>query len=222
MTGVPTVTATDGLYADKVVVTWNEIPGPTKATDVTYKVYRAESQTGTYTEVGAVEEAQDDDTNSTVTFDDSLSNVPDYETKTFWYKVRACVPTTTDCGCDTVTGCCGYSAPDSGYVSATPGAPTDVTATGPDCTGPSPATTGGVTITWAAAVRATSYKVYRAESAKGPWTIIGTTNTDLTYTDTNVTAGKTYLYKVQGCNDAGCGPLSDPVSGGSVATECGR
>ncbi|HRS14590.1 MAG TPA: hypothetical protein P5259_06350 [Candidatus Bipolaricaulis sp.] len=227
MTGVPTVTATDGLHADKVVVTWNEIPGPTKATDVTYEVYRAESQTGTYTKVGAVEEAQDDDTNSTVTFNDATflpagtHPVTDYETKTFWYKVRACVPTTKDCGCDTATGCCGYSAPDSGYVSATPGAPTNVTATGPTCTDTPPATTEGVTITWAAAVRATSYNVYRAESPTGPWTIIpDETNTDLTCTDTNVTAGKTYWYKVQGCNAAGCGPLSSPDPGGSVATAC--
>ncbi len=204
VTGVPTVSATDGLHATKIVLTWNEVPGPTKTTKVTYEVYRAESPTGAYTKIGTKDEAQDDDTDTTVTFDDTtVTSVANYWEKTFWYRVKACAPEspTTECGCG------GLSAPESGYVRRTPDAPTNVSAT--DGT-----YNDKVVITWTAAERATGYEVYRSESEGGTYVKIGgTTDPTVSYDDTTAVAGKTYWYKVSACNAYGCGPMSTADSG---------
>ncbi|MBC7317067.1 MAG: hypothetical protein H5T70_11655, partial [Chloroflexi bacterium] len=146
VTGVPTVSATDGLHATKIVLTWNEIKGATS-----YEVWRAESLGGTYTKVGDVPEAEGDDTNTTVTFEDTtVTAVANYWEKTFYYRVKAC-------GEAPACGCGGFSAAESGYVRRTPDAPADVSAT-------DGAHTDKVVITWTAAARATRYEVYRAPS----------------------------------------------------------
>jgi fibronectin type 3 domain-containing protein len=209
VTGVPTVSATNGLHATKIVVTWNEIKGAT-----TYEVWRAESFGGPYIWVGEVvneAEEEEDDEDTTVTFEDDTfldgdHAVANYWEKTFYYRVKACGEEETACGCG------GFSAPASGYVRRTPDAPTNVEATDGD---PS----DKVVITWDAAARATSYEVYRATSQTGTYTkirsIIAPTDStfQVTYNDTTATPGITYWYKVSACNDYGCGPMSAPDSG---------
>jgi fibronectin type 3 domain-containing protein len=57
--------------------------------------------------------------------------------------------------------------------------------------------TTGVTLTWAAIPDATSYGVYRQDSTNGPWTILVEGLTEITYTDTSITPGKTATYAVK-------------------------
>ncbi len=195
VTGVPTVSATDGVHATKIVLTWNEIKGAT-----TYEVWRAGSFGGPYTKVGDKAEAADDDTNTTVTFEDTtVTTVPDYWEKTFYYRVKAYG--------EGACGCGGLSAPESGYVRRTPDAPTNVSAT-------DGVHADKVVITWDAAARADRYEVYRATTQTGAYTKIGeTTDPTVTFDDATATAGTTYWYKVSACNTYGCGPMSTANSG---------
>ena len=57
----------------------------------------------------------------------------------------------------------------------------------------------GIKLTWSAVDGATSYRVYRADSATGEKTLVKTVGT-LYGTDTTVTAGKTYYYFVAAYN----------------------
>lgn len=58
------------------------------------------------------------------------------------------------------------------------------------------ASTGKNKVTWKAITGATSYKVYRATSKTGTYSLVKTT-TGTSYTDTKATAAKTYYYKVK-------------------------
>ena len=59
---------------------------------------------------------------------------------------------------------------------------------------------------------ATSYNVYRATSASGPFTQIATGLTSTNYQDTTVTNGTTYYYKVTAVNSIGEGAFSNVAS----------
>lgn len=79
---------------------------------------------------------------------------------------------------------------------------------------PAPTATAGdakVTLNWAAVTDAASYEVSRATSATGSFTALASGLTALTFTDTGLTNGSTYFYKVGARNTAGV-TLSDPVS----------
>jgi len=66
-----------------------------------------------------------------------------------------------------------------------------------------PSSDGGATIT--------NYSVFRATSSGGE-TFLANTGGALTYTDTAVSNGTTYFYKVAAINSAGTGALSNEVS----------
>jgi fibronectin type 3 domain-containing protein len=90
-------------------------------------------------------------------------------------------------------------------AASAPATPTGVTAT---------AGTGQVALSWTASSGATSYNVYRSTTAGGEGTTAYTTGvTTTTYTDTGVTAGTTYYYKVAAVNSAGTSAQSTEVSG---------
>ena len=57
------------------------------------------------------------------------------------------------------------------------------------------ASSGKIKVTWDAVPGATSYKVYRATSKTGTYTLLKTV-TGTSFTNTSATAGKTYYYKV--------------------------
>ncbi|HHV06167.1 MAG TPA: peptidoglycan DD-metalloendopeptidase family protein [Anaerolineaceae bacterium] len=151
--------ATDGAYTDKVQVSWNEVAWATS-----YKVYRADSETGTKTEIGQ-----------------SFNGIYDDNTAVpgtiYWYFVRACG----------VSGCSNYSLGDSGYALLTiPIIPTNVTAT--DGT-----YVDRVEINWSSSPWATSYQIYRADSEQGTKIQIGTTES-LNFTDTTIIPETVYWY----------------------------
>ncbi|MGO8673986.1 MAG: choice-of-anchor tandem repeat GloVer-containing protein, partial [Capsulimonadaceae bacterium] len=113
---------------------------------------------------------------------------------TYFYKVAA------------VNG--GGTSPQSTEASATPVAPIPAAPTGLTAT---PGNTQ-VSLTWTASTWATSYSIYRgtASGAEGS-TAIGTV-TSTAYTDTGLTNGGTYFYKVSAANGSGTSPLSNEAS----------
>ncbi|GAB4308556.1 MAG: hypothetical protein Kow0097_09180 [Candidatus Bipolaricaulota bacterium] len=71
-----------------------------------------------------------------------------------------------------------------------------------------------IQVTWLAVERATSYRILRAVSEAGEYQTIDNAPSP-TYTDTvgMENRGRLYWYKVQACNDAGCGPASAAAPG---------
>jgi len=73
-----------------------------------------------------------------------------------------------------------------------------------------------IEVNWHAVEGATSYRILRADSEDGPYGAIGNVQCPtLTYTDIvgSEYQGRLYWYKVQACNDAGCGPPSSAAPG---------
>lgn len=60
-----------------------------------------------------------------------------------------------------------------------------------------------VLLTWASALGATSYTVKRSAGPDEPMLVLAMYLTDLSYTDTDIAAGKTYHYTVTASNTAG-------------------
>ena len=101
------------------------------------------------------------------------------------------------------------TSPLSSEVSATPEPPTPVAPTGLTAT----AGNASVTLGWTASTGATSYNVYRGTTTGGEGaTAIATGITTPSYTDTTVTNGTTYYYKVAAVNASGTSPLSNEAS----------
>ncbi|HEU5332291.1 MAG TPA: fibronectin type III domain-containing protein [Actinocrinis sp.] len=160
-----------------------------------YTVYRGTVSDGeAVTPVGTVSGA-------TTTFTDSgLTNG-----KTYFYNVAA-------------NNAVGVS-PDSNEVStvpaagaSAPAAPTGLAAA---------AGTGSVTLTWNSSAGATGYSVYRGTAAGGEGTTAVGTSTGAGFTDTGLTNGTTYYYKVTANNAVGASGASNeahatPAAGGGT------
>ena len=79
------------------------------------------------------------------------------------------------------------------------------------------ASSGKPMLTWNVVSGATSYKVYRATSQNGTYSLLGTVTTT-SYTNTGAKAGTTYWYKVKAVNSAGESAYSNTVSGRATVT----
>ena len=153
-----------------------------------YKVYRATSQNGTYSLLGTV----------TAT---SYINTGAKDGVTYYYKVKAVNSAGESAYSNTVSG-------QSKAVTPKPAAP--VVKIGHS------ATSGKPMLTWNAVDGAASYKVYRATSQNGTYSLPGSV-TVTSYTNTGAKDGVTYYYKVKAVNSAGESPYSNIVSGQSKA-----
>ena len=154
-----------------------------------YKVYRATSQNGTYSLLGT----------TTAT---SYTNTGAKAGMTYYYKVKAV----------NSAGESAYSNVVSGKVkSVTPKPAAPVVKIG------NSASSGKPMLTWNAVSGATSYKVYRATSQNGTYSLLGTV-TATSYTNTGAKAGTTYYYKVKAVNSAGESAYSNIVSGRATVT----
>jgi len=173
------LTASQGTYTNMVLLTWQ-----TSAGAENYEVYRAPSQTASFTLL---------DTVTATSYEDR-----DVEQDTvYWYQVRACGS----------AGCSLPTSPVSGYTSAGSIIPAPKQVSASDGT-----EADKVVVSWGAVDAATSYLVYRADSEDGAYVLKAEVETT-TWTDTTVELDTTYWYRVRACTAAGCGPLSAPDSG---------
>jgi cellulose 1,4-beta-cellobiosidase len=99
--------------------------------------------------------------------------------------------------------------PDSSQVSATPQAPQPPAApTGLQAT----AGKRKATLSWNAVAGATSYRVKRSGTSGGPYTVVASSVTSTTFTNTGLTSRVTYYYVVSAVNANGEGANSAQVS----------
>ena len=154
-----------------------------------YRIYRSTSRGSGYSLLGT----------TTAT---SYTNTGAKAGTTYYYRVKAC----NDAGLSP------YSNIVSGQVkSVTPKPSAPVVKIGHS------AASGKPMLTWNAVSGATSYKVYRATSQKGTYSLLGTV-TATSYTNTGAKAGTTYYYKVKAVNSAGESAYSNTVSGRATVT----
>ena len=154
-----------------------------------YRIYRSTSKGSGYSLLGTV----------TAT---SYTNTGAKAGTTYYYRVKA----VNDAGLSP------YSNIVSGKVkSVTPKPSAPVVKIGHS------ASSGKPQLTWNAVSGATSYKVYRATSQKGTYSLLGTV-TATSYTNTGAKAGTTYYYKVKAVNSAGESAYSNIVSGRATVT----
>ena len=154
-----------------------------------YRIYRSTSRGSGYSLLGT----------TTAT---SYTNTGAKAGTTYYYRVKAC----NDAGLSP------YSNVVSGKVkSVTPKPAAPVVKLG------NSATSGKPMLTWNAVSGATSYKVYRATSQNGTYSLLGTV-TATSYTNTGAKAGVTYYYKVKAVNSAGESAYSNIVSGRATVT----
>jgi autotransporter-associated beta strand protein len=71
---------------------------------------------------------------------------------------------------------------------------------------------GRVDLAWTASTGATGYTILRATESAGPYTAVATSVTPTTHTDTGVSNGTTYYYRVVATNDSGASTNSAVVS----------
>ena len=153
-----------------------------------YRIYRSTSKGSGYSLLGT----------TTAT---SYTNTGAKAGTTYYYRVKAC----NDAGLSP------YSNIVSGNVVVTPKPSAPVVKIG------NSATSGKPMLTWNAVSGATSYKVYRATSKSGTYSLLGTV-TATSYTNTGAKAGTTYWYKVKAVNSAGESAFSNVVSGKTTVT----
>ena len=154
-----------------------------------YRIYRSTSKGSGYSLLGT----------TTAT---SYTNTGAKAGTTYYYRVKAC----NDAGLSP------YSNVVSGKVkSVTPKPSAPVVKIG------NSASSGKPMLTWNAVSGATSYKVYRATSQNGTYSLLGTVTTT-SYTNTGAKAGTTYYYKVKAVNSAGESAYSNIVSGRATVT----
>ena len=153
-----------------------------------YRIYRSTAKGSGYSLLGT----------TTAT---SYTNTGAKAGTTYYYRVKAC----NDAGLSP------YSNIVSGNVVVTPKPSAPVVKIG------NSAASGKPMLTWNAVSSATSYKVYRATSQKGTYSLLGTV-TATSYTNTGAKAGVTYYYKVKAVNSAGESAFSNVVSGKTTVT----
>src|SRR6185437_7623562 len=69
-----------------------------------------------------------------------------------------------------------------------------------------------ITLQWSAVPTATSYNVYVASSAIGPFSLESSVVGQPTYTDAPLNNGTTYYYEITAVNSFGEGPASTPIN----------
>ena len=153
-----------------------------------YRIYRSTSKGSGYSLLGT----------TTAT---SYTNTGAKAGTTYYYRVKA----VNDAGLS------AYSNVVSGQAKVTPKPSAPVVKIG------NSSTSGKPMLTWNAVSGATSYKVYRATSQNGTYSLLGTV-TATSYTNTGAKAGTTYYYKVKAVNSAGESAYSNIVSGQTKST----
>jgi subtilisin family serine protease len=153
---------------DRISVSWDQV---SRADG--YEVFRATTKNGTYTRVGTVT------SRSTTSFTNSGLKTG----TTYFYKVRAY---------RTVDGARIYSV----YSDITSGRPLLAKVASPKVAS---AGFDRINVSWSQVSGASGYEVYRATSRDGTYSKVGTVTrgTTLSFTNTGLTTGRTYFYKIR-------------------------
>jgi len=146
--GAPTGVTATAASSTSITVSWGAVSNATG-----YLIYRSDSSSGTYTQVG----------NSTGT---SYTNTGLSPGTTYYYKVAVSNSVVTGLQSSSVSATTKLDAPT---------APTGVTATA--------ASSSSITVSWGAVLNATGYRIYRSDSSSGTYTQVGnSTGTSYTNT----------------------------------------
>ncbi len=118
---------------------------------------------------------------------------------TYLYRVRAC----NAVGCSAYSNTASATTPAPGGPPATPSGLAAVASSATD-----------VALSWMDnATTETSQPIERSSNGGSTWTVAFTAAADQTsYTDTGLTAGTTYLYRVQACSGVGCSGYSNTAT----------
>ncbi len=151
-----------------------------------YEIYRATAQAGPYTLLGA--------TASTSYLNSGLT-----AGKTYYYKARAYKS----------SGSAKTYTEYSSVISAVP------VPSSPASLSAAPVSYNSIRLSWASVAGKSGYRVYRATTPNGTYTLVATTSSNR-YTNTRLNVGTTYYYKVQAYRKVGrtkvYGGFSDVVS----------
>ncbi|GEM_PF-1756131 len=176
----PTSVSANATSTTSITVTWAAAPGATS-----YVIYRSTSPSGPFNvEAG---------TSSATTF----NNTGLAQSTTYYYEVAATNP----------GGSSALSSPPASATTLTappppPAAPASVTATTKSST--------SIAVSWTASVNATSYTVYRASTASGPFTTQVGTSASPAFNDTGLVPATTYYYEITASDAGGTSALSTP------------
>ncbi len=147
---------------NSIKISWGSVSGATG-----YRVYRAESKSGSYKLIKTTTAKSYKDTGLTTG-------------TTYYYKVRAYVTS-------------GSSKTYGVYSKVISAKPVPATPASPAATSSS---YNSIKISWSSVSGASGYRVYRATSSTGTYKLVKTTSSK-SYTDTELTTGKNYYYKIR-------------------------
>lgn len=185
--GAPDNLTATALSSSQIYLDWDSVSNATS-----YYVYRATSSTGTYSKIATV----------TATY---YTNTGLNDNTTYYYKIQA----------HNSYGTSAYSAKDYATTEYT------VSLDAPDNLDATALSDDQIYLTWDEVSEATSYYIYRATSYSGTYTKIATVTADsdnvtAEYTNSGLSSGKTYYYKVKTYSS---GELSSYSSVASATTE---
>jgi uncharacterized protein YfiM (DUF2279 family) len=169
---------------DKIKLNWNPV-----SCAAGYQIYRATSKSGTYSKVTTITGG----TKNTYTNSGLTTG------KTYYYKIRAY----KKAGSSTIYG--SYSS--VAGAKPVPAVPSGVKAAS--------AGSNKIKLKWNPVSGATGYQIYRATSKSGTYIKVAaiTGRTNNTYTNTGLTKGKTYYYKVRAYKKVGSSNVYGSFSG---------
>jgi len=174
------ISATDGVFADKIKITWEPVMGATH-----YKVYRSENMSGTKVPISEWQ--------TETTFEDTYIE----SLVTYYYWVKAAQNSSGDNVSD-------YSDFDDGYAtqfSIVIYPPTNISATD--------TLINKIQVSWDSVIGASHYQVYRATSLLGLKTAISDWQTETIFEDMDLFTGTTYYYWVKAAKSSAGDSASD-------------
>ena len=171
-----------------IQLTWNGVEGAQS-----YKYYRSTSQYGSYNYYGQ-------------TYNTYVTDTEVTSGNTYYYKVTSVGTNNFESNYSNIAYAKYADNASGGQTVQKPGAPTGLSAYWDG-----PAAYPYVILSWNSVSNATSYSIFRATSASGYYSKIGDSNS-YTYSDNDVSIGKTYYYKVKAANSAGTSDYSSYTS----------
>ncbi|HWQ89770.1 MAG TPA: cell wall-binding repeat-containing protein, partial [Desulfitobacteriaceae bacterium] len=166
------LSAPDNLSATAVGPNEIDLDWDSVSNATSYYIYRSTSYSGTYSRIDIV--------NTSYYYDTDVS-----EDTTYYYKIQA----------HNSSGTSAYSSRVDAMTNSgvSLDAPTNLDATA--------LSSSSIYLTWDSVSDATSYYIYRATSSNGSYTRIATVSREY-YTNTGLSSGRTYYYKVQAHNSS--------------------